>query len=143
MKSRFFVTPSTKKLILFLYIFFGFLAIQTYNGKKHFFDQKNLFFKKSDWTTNIFMLVNLEPIFGFILEINSIPNYLHGHTVVAMSFNMGHLVKTLRESRKAAPRMSHRLLRCQVVFTKICHYYYCYYYYCHFCHYYYCHSLIF
>ena len=37
--------------------------------------------------------VNLEPIFGFILEINSIPNYLNGHTVVAMCFNMGHLVK--------------------------------------------------
>ena len=41
------------------------------------------------------MLVNLEPISGFILEINSIPNYLHGHTVAAMCFNMGHLVKKL------------------------------------------------
>ena len=39
------------------------------------------------------MLVNLVPIFGFILEIKSIPNYLHGHTVAAMCFNMGHLVK--------------------------------------------------
>ena len=39
------------------------------------------------------MLVNLEPIFGFILEINSITNYLHGHTVVAMCFDMGHRVK--------------------------------------------------
>ena len=57
------------------------------------FHQKNHFFQKCDLTTNIFMLVNLEPIFGFILEINSIPNYLHGHTVAAMCFNMGHLVK--------------------------------------------------
>ena len=32
--------------------------------------------------------------------------------------------KTSRESRKAALRISHLLLRCQVVFTKICHYYY-------------------
>ena len=58
-----------------------------------FFNHKNHFFKKSDLTTNIFMLVNLEPIFGFILEINSILKYLHGHMVVAMCFNMGHLVK--------------------------------------------------
>ena len=49
--------------------------------------------KKSGLTTNIFILVNLEPIFGFILEINSIPDYLHGHTVAAMCLNMGHLVK--------------------------------------------------
>ena len=45
--------------------------------------------------TNIFMLVNLELFFGFILEINRIPNHLHGHTVVAMCFNMGHLVKKI------------------------------------------------
>ena len=59
------------------------------------FYHKNHFFKKSDLTTNIFMLVNLEPISGFILETNSIPNYLHGHMVAAMCFNMGHLVKKL------------------------------------------------
>ena len=29
----------------------------------------------------------------------------------------------MRESQKAAPRTSHRLLRCQVVFTNICYYY--------------------
>ena len=51
--------------------------------------------------------------------------------------------KISRESQKAAPRTSHRLLRCQVVFTKICHYYYCHYYYCHFSHYYYRHNWIF
>ena len=32
------------------------------------------------------------------------------------------------------------LSRCQVVFTKICLYYYCPYCYCHYCHYYYCHK---
>ena len=42
---------------------------------------------------NIFMLVNLEPLFGFVLEINSIPYYLHRHMLVDMCFNMGHLVK--------------------------------------------------
>ena len=51
-------------------------------------------------------------------------------------------------------KVSHLLSRCQVDFTKICHYYfrpycycryrhyyYCHYYYCHchYCHYYYCH----
>ena len=39
------------------------------------------------------MLVNLEPIVGFMLEIKSIQIYLHGHTVSAMCFNMGHLLK--------------------------------------------------
>ena len=73
--------------------FLDFLTFKQKMAKNRFFYQKNHFFKKFDLTTNIFMLVNLEPIFGFILEINSIPNYLHGHTVVAMCFNMGHLVK--------------------------------------------------
>ena len=56
---------------------------------------KNIFFNKSDLTTNIFMLVNIEQIFRFILEINSIPNDLHGHMVVAMCCNIGHLVKKM------------------------------------------------
>ena len=34
--------------------------------------------------TNIVTLVNLEQNFGFMLEIKSIPNYLHGHTVSAV-----------------------------------------------------------
>ena len=38
---------------------------------------------------------------------------------------------------------SHRFLRCQVVLSKRCHYYYCHYCYCHCCHYYYCHNLSF
>ena len=38
------------------------------------------------------MLVNLEQISGFILEINRIPIYLNGHTVAAMCFNIGHLL---------------------------------------------------
>ena len=42
--------------------------------------------------------------------------------------NIAKIVK----SWKAAPRTYHRLLRCQVGFTKICHYYYCHYCYC--CH---------
>ena len=49
-------------------------------------------------------------------------------------------IKTLRESRKAALRISHLLQRCQVFFTKICHYYYCPRCYCRYCHYYYCHK---
>ena len=48
-----------------------------------------------------------------------------------------------KTSRKAAPRTCHRLLRCQVVITKICHYFYCHYCYCHYCNYYYCQNLIF
>ena len=51
-----------------------------------------------------------------------------------------YIPKTLRESRKAALRISHLLLRCQVVFTKICHYYYCLYCYCRYCHYYWYHK---
>ena len=41
------------------------------------------------------MLVNLGIIFVFILKIKGIPNYQHGHMVIAMCFNMGHLVKYL------------------------------------------------
>ena len=85
-------TPSTNKLIVFRYIFLIFRNSDT-TWQKTAFYQKNHFFHKSNLTTNIFMLVNLEPIFGFILEINSIPNQLHGHTVAAMCFNMGYLVK--------------------------------------------------
>ena len=43
--------------------------------------------------------------------------------------------KTLRELQNAARQTSHRLSICQVVFTKLCHYYYCHYYYCPYCHY--------
>ena len=46
--------------------------------------------KKSDLKTNSVMLVNIEPSFGFILEIKSIPNCLHEHMISAMHFNMGH-----------------------------------------------------
>ena len=37
------------------------------------------------------MLVNIDPILGFILEIQSIPNYLDEQTVSAMCFIIGHL----------------------------------------------------
>ena len=57
------------------------------------FNQENYFFKKSNMTTNIFILANLEPISRFILEIQTISKYLHGHMVEAMWFNIGHLVK--------------------------------------------------
>ena len=43
--------------------------------------------KKSGLTINIVTLVNLEPNFGFMLEIKSIPNYL---IIPVMSLNMGH-----------------------------------------------------
>ena len=43
-----------------------------------------------------------------------------------------HSTKISRESRKAARRTFHWLLRCQVYLTKRCHFYYYYYYYCHF-----------
>ena len=51
--------------------------------------------------------------------------------------------KTLQESQKAAPKTFHRLSRCQVVFTKRCHYYYCHDCYWAYCHYYYFHNLSF
>ena len=63
-------------------------------SENSFLSKKSLF-KKSNLTTKIVMLVNLEPISGFILEIKSILNYLQGHTVAAMCFNIGHLVKKL------------------------------------------------
>ena len=74
-----------------------FLENQTGHGRKQFFyEKKIIFFKKSNWTTNIFMLVNLELISGLILEINSIPYYLPRHTVAAMCFHIRHLVKKVR-----------------------------------------------
>ena len=47
--------------------------------------------------------------------------------------------KTLRESQNAALWTSLRLSMCQVVFTKLCHYYYCHYCYSHYCHFNYYH----
>ena len=49
--------------------------------------------------------------------------------------------KKSQDLQKAAPRTSHKLLRCQVVFTKRWHHYYSHYCYCHYCHYYYCQNL--
>ena len=76
-------------------VYFWFLENQTWHSRnRNFIKIENNHLKnKSNLTTNIFMLVNLEPFSGFILEIKSIPNYLQGHTVAAMRFNMGHLVK--------------------------------------------------
>ena len=54
-------------------------------GKKLAFIKK-ITFSKSNLTINIMTLVNLEPIFGVMLEIKSIPNYLHGHTVSTVRF---------------------------------------------------------
>ena len=45
--------------------------------------------KKKSCTTNIVMFVTLEPILRFVLEIQSIPNYLDMHLVSAMSFHTG------------------------------------------------------
>ena len=44
-------------------------------------------------TTKNVMLVNLEPILGFILKIKNIPNYLHMHMVLAMCFYKKHILK--------------------------------------------------
>ena len=44
-----------------------------------------------------------------------------------MPFEILNLLTTLHELRKAALKTSHRLLRCQVVFTRRCYYCYCYY----------------
>ena len=64
-------------------------------------------------------------------------------TVLAYTNGASH--KNIARIAKSCPEISHLLSRWQVVFTKICHYYYCrycHYYYCHkyyFCHYHYCH----
>ena len=40
--------------------------------------------------TNIVILVNLEPILGFMVDIESIPNHPDIHTVSALCLNVGH-----------------------------------------------------
>ena len=55
-------------------------------------------FGRMFWYQCLVMLVNLEPILGFILKIKSISNYLHWHMVAAMCFNMGQLVKKMRKN---------------------------------------------
>ena len=54
------------------------------------FYQSNDFFTKSYLTINIVMLVSLETNFGNMCNITPILNYLHGHTVLVLRFNMGH-----------------------------------------------------
>ena len=44
------------------------------------------------FTTNIMMLVNIDPIFGFMLGTESTPVYLEIYTVSAMYFIMGYLL---------------------------------------------------
>jgi len=51
---------------------------------------KKVTFSKSNLTTNLETLKNLEPSFGVILEIKTIPNYLHGFNPV---FNMAHILE--------------------------------------------------
>ena len=60
-----------------------------------------------------------------------------------LDFPFAFSIKISWESWEAAPRTSDWLSRCQVVFTKICHYFYCHNCYCHYCHYNYCHNLSF
>ena len=62
-------------------------------AKKGVFYEKNHFFQKSNFSTNIVMLVNLEQLFGYILEIKSIQNYLQEHTVSPVCFIMGNLLE--------------------------------------------------
>ena len=62
---------------------------------KKLFSIRQIFFRKSKLKTNIWMLVNLELILGFMLEIKSIPIYQHGHAVSAMCFNMGRLLQLI------------------------------------------------
>ena len=57
--------------------------------------QKITFSKRISLATNLLMLVNQEPIFGFILEIKSIPNLLHGCMVLAMCLFWGIFYKRL------------------------------------------------
>ena len=63
------------------------VAKATITGHKTSFYQKINFLKIFNLTTNIFMLVHLEPILGFIL-------------VAAMCFNMGYLVKKLGKNEE-------------------------------------------
>ena len=68
--------------------------------------------------------MNLEPIFGFILEINSLPSYLHKRTVVAMCFDVGHLVKKLGKNKAeledkifTLPKKGHILFKKNLTFS--------------------------
>ena len=84
-------------LITMPYLFYEmwmFMSPGLYKKEKNFF----FFLQKSNLMANIVTLLNLEPILGFILEFKSIPIYLHGHTVSAMCFNMGHLVRNEEEA---------------------------------------------
>ena len=83
--------PGTTEVIQFG--FFSFFFSLCVLWQKNCVYKNIQFFKKFYLTTNIVMLVNLEPNLGFRLEIKSIPNYLHGHTVSAICFNMGNILE--------------------------------------------------
>ena len=89
------------------------------------------------WTGPYLHRIQCHLPYGLLSEIGPSPNQplpvlLNGQGPVP--YNL--ITKTSRESRKAALRISHLLLKCQVVFTKICQYHYCPYCYCRYCHYY-------
>ena len=75
--------------------------------------------------------------------IKSAPKHLGKSWPPPPSGQCPYFKKTWRESQKAALRTTHQLLRCQVVYTKRCHYYFCHHCYCPYCHYYYCHNFSF
>ena len=81
----------TAEAIQFEFIFIYFFYLNVIEIKRFYRD--NHFLKKSYLTTNIALIVNLEPPFGFMVEIKSIPNYFLRRTVSAFHFNMGHLLE--------------------------------------------------
>ena len=73
--------------------FLDLLNIYCQTTKKKLFHKLNLFFLKSNLTTNLMMLLNLETFLGFVLEFKINPIYLHEHMVSYMCFNMGHTLE--------------------------------------------------
>ena len=77
------------------------------------------------------MTKHLPPIFLFHFGPDLIFFLNFSFGIFSMSSNFWPLKNKHREIAKSCPEKSHRFWRCEVFFTKKCHYYYCHYCYCH------------
>ena len=80
-KVEVFGMPSTAEAIQFGWIFSCLKNCARIAKKLAFIDKKKITFKKIKLDNQHCAIVNPKPFVLLMLEIKSIPNYLHGHTI--------------------------------------------------------------
>ena len=91
------------------------------------------------WETHIWYIYFVDVHILFWMQIFEYSSLVLYYLAITLNTTIHQLSKnerkTLRELQNTSRRTSHLFSICQLVFTKLCHYYYCHY---NYCHYYYC-----